>query len=109
MPEVVATCSSRSVKSYRDAISYFFCQAAASATTHLHLHFPDDIYSTTIKITTTIMASPNDGRRRKGPGKSKDNLKSLKRKRDVDDLEKLDKAVEELVSKTNIYNHEMLM
>jgi len=44
------------------------------------------------------MAPPTEGRKSKPKGRPKNDTRSLKRKRDVDDLENLQKAVEELVS-----------
>jgi hypothetical protein len=44
------------------------------------------------------MAPPADGRRPKSSGRTKDNIKFLKRKRLVEDIETLQKAVEELVN-----------
>jgi ATP-dependent RNA helicase DDX10/DBP4 len=45
-----------------------------------------------------MMPPHTAGRRHKPAGRPKANIKSLKRKRDVDDHEKLEKAVEELVN-----------
>jgi ATP-dependent RNA helicase DDX10/DBP4 len=47
-----------------------------------------------------MMAPPTVGRKPKLSGRAKVNMKSLKRKRDIEDHEKLEKAVEELVSIT---------
>jgi ATP-dependent RNA helicase DDX10/DBP4 len=44
------------------------------------------------------MAPASVGRRPKSSGRPKGNIKSLKRKRDIEDYETLQKAVEELVS-----------
>ncbi|PMD13672.1 DEAD-domain-containing protein [Hyaloscypha hepaticicola] len=48
------------------------------------------------------MAPPTEGRKSKPKGRPKNDTRSLKRKRDVDDLEKLQKAVEELDLKAEI-------
>jgi hypothetical protein len=56
------------------------------------------------------MAPPNLGQRHKPSGRPKANIKTLKRKRDAEDLEGLEQAVEELVSKNLIVcSHTTLM
>jgi hypothetical protein len=50
--------------------------------------------------TQESMATPNAGRKPKSSGRAKNDPRSLKRKRDVDDLESLQKAVDDLVCKT---------
>lgn len=48
------------------------------------------------------MAPPTNGRKFKNTNKVKNDAKSLKRKRDIEDHEKLQKAIDELVSAASI-------
>lgn len=48
------------------------------------------------------MAPPTNGRKFKNTNKVKNDAKTLKRKRDIEDHEKLQKAIDELVSAASI-------
>jgi hypothetical protein len=53
-----------------------------------------------IFFTNLSMAPTTTGRKRRPSARGKNDVRSLKRKRDVEDHEKLQKAVEELVSQS---------
>jgi hypothetical protein len=73
------------------------------------LHFLRDFQSAISNFSTKVMAPPTVGRRHKPAGRSKTNIKSLKRKRDVDDHEKLEKSVAELVCTMQVRSIQLLI